>query len=62
MKHEGKNIRIFFKNDIKKKYKINKIKKKILSLKNELIENKVIYPFYKKFIPDAVQIIIILAP
>jgi hypothetical protein len=53
MKQVGKNLRIFFKNDNKKKYKINKINKKILCLKNELIENKVIYPFYKKFIPDA---------
>lgn len=53
MKKVGENLRIFFKNDNKKKYRINEIKKKIICLKNELIEKKVIYPFYKKFIPDA---------
>ena len=53
MKQEGKSTKIFFKSDDKKKYRINEIKKKILFLKDELVENKVIYPFYKKFIPDA---------
>ena len=33
MKQVGKNIRIFFKNDYKKKYKINKIKKKFFVLR-----------------------------
>lgn len=53
MKKNNEQTLVFSETDNVKIDKINKIKETVLELKNELIKHKLIYPFYKTFIPDA---------
>tara|TARA_B110000008_G_C16589052_1_gene411576 strand:- start:195 stop:545 length:351 start_codon:yes stop_codon:yes gene_type:complete len=53
MKRSNEQTLVFSKLDSNKINKIDKIKKIVFELKNELIKNKLIYPFFKTFVPDA---------
>ena len=53
MKKNNEQTLVFSEVDSVKINKINKIKEIVLELKNELIKNKLIYPFFKTFVPDA---------